>query len=125
MPASILEAGQLFASRMRMSRSLRQLWDVRERYIKEERGWGEDDTVGKNGCLASDNVDSDEEASLLEESSSSGDENAHEKVKKGLFSGEQSAKHPKETKNETVRSRLDAVNDYYVSGYFSSNPPHS
>ena len=39
-PASIHEAGQLFASRMRMSRSLRQLWDVRERYIKEERGWG-------------------------------------------------------------------------------------
>lgn len=40
-PASILEAGSLFASRMRMSRSLQQLWDVREEYIKAERGWNE------------------------------------------------------------------------------------
>ena len=38
-PASILEAGQLFASRMRMSRSIRQLWGVREKYIESERGW--------------------------------------------------------------------------------------
>jgi hypothetical protein len=42
-PASILEAGQLFASRMRMSRSIRQLWDVREQFIKYERGWNDTD----------------------------------------------------------------------------------
>ncbi|KAI9778318.1 MAG: Factor arrest protein 11 [Peltula sp. TS41687] len=38
-PASILEAGELFADRMRMSRALRQLWDERERYLRFERGW--------------------------------------------------------------------------------------
>lgn len=38
-PASILEAGELFADRMRMSRAMRQLWEERERYLKFERGW--------------------------------------------------------------------------------------
>jgi hypothetical protein len=38
-PASILEAGELFATRMRMTRAMRQLWDERERYLKFERGW--------------------------------------------------------------------------------------
>lgn len=38
-PASILEAGELFAGRMRMSRALRQLWEERERYLRFERGW--------------------------------------------------------------------------------------
>ena len=40
-PASIQEAGQLFASRMRMSRPLGQLWEVREDFIRQERGWHE------------------------------------------------------------------------------------
>ncbi|KZF21395.1 N1221-domain-containing protein [Xylona heveae TC161] len=40
-PASILEAGVLFASRMRMTRAMRQLWEERERFMKYERGWGE------------------------------------------------------------------------------------
>lgn len=38
-PASILEAGELFAGRVRMTRALRQLWDERERFMKFERGW--------------------------------------------------------------------------------------
>lgn len=38
-PKSILEAGALFAERMRMTRSMRQLWDERERFLKFERGW--------------------------------------------------------------------------------------
>jgi hypothetical protein len=43
-PRSILEAGDLFAKRMRMTRAMRQLWDERERFLKFERGWdGEDD----------------------------------------------------------------------------------
>ncbi|MCJ1312057.1 Factor arrest protein 11 [Agyrium rufum] len=45
-PASILEAGELFASRMRMSRAVRQLWEVREQYVRFERGW-EDSEVPK------------------------------------------------------------------------------
>lgn len=38
-PTSILEAGNLFSERMRMTRSMRQLWDERERFMKYERGW--------------------------------------------------------------------------------------
>lgn len=38
-PKSILEAGELFANRMRMTRAMRQLWDERERFLKFERGW--------------------------------------------------------------------------------------
>ena len=38
-PKSILEAGELFARRMRMTRAMRQLWDERERFLKFERGW--------------------------------------------------------------------------------------
>ena len=45
-PRSILEAGDLFAKRMRMTRAMRQLWDEREKFLKFERGWdGEDDDV--------------------------------------------------------------------------------
>lgn len=38
-PASILEAGELFSTRVRMSRATRQLWEERERFLKFERGW--------------------------------------------------------------------------------------
>ena len=38
-PKSILEAGELFARRMRMTRAMRQMWDERERFLKFERGW--------------------------------------------------------------------------------------
>lgn len=45
-PKSILEAGDLFAKRMRMTRAMRQLWDEREKFLKFERGWdGLDDDV--------------------------------------------------------------------------------
>ncbi|KAK3709566.1 Factor arrest protein 11 [Vermiconidia calcicola] len=38
-PASILEGAELFARRMRATRGMRQLWDVRIDYMKSERGW--------------------------------------------------------------------------------------
>jgi hypothetical protein len=47
-PASILEAGQLFSTRVRMTRATRQLWEERERFLKFERGWdndGDDDEI--------------------------------------------------------------------------------
>ena len=44
-PASIIEAGQLFASRMRMNRALRQLWKERELFIKYDRGWAKKDKL--------------------------------------------------------------------------------
>ncbi|OAQ63390.1 pheromone-dependent cell cycle arrest protein Far11 [Pochonia chlamydosporia 170] len=42
-PASILEAGELFSTRVRMTRATRQMWEERERFLKFERGWTEGD----------------------------------------------------------------------------------
>ena len=42
-PASIVEAGELFSTRVRMTRATRQMWDERERFLKFERGWVDDD----------------------------------------------------------------------------------
>ncbi|KAF2180216.1 protein required for hyphal anastomosis [Zopfia rhizophila CBS 207.26] len=38
-PASILEAAELFAKRMRATRAMKQLWDERVQFMKYERGW--------------------------------------------------------------------------------------
>ncbi|TKA63331.1 hypothetical protein B0A49_09492, partial [Cryomyces minteri] len=38
-PASILEAAQLFATRMRATRAMKQLWKERVEFMKYERGW--------------------------------------------------------------------------------------
>ncbi|CAK7223861.1 Factor arrest protein 11 [Sporothrix curviconia] len=38
-PSSILEAGELFSNRVRMTRATRQLWEEREKFLKFERGW--------------------------------------------------------------------------------------
>lgn len=92
-PASIQEAGQLFASRMRISRSIRQMWDVREDYMRYERGW--------NGSSKNDELhelkkpDEDDEANL----SKQGDGDKPEK----------------NTDDEPAQRRLDAVENYYVS----------
>lgn len=97
-PASILEAGQLFASRMRMSRSIRQLWDVREKYIKYERGWNgrDEDHEGSEEARSETN---DEDDVLVKFESPRND-----------FDPEME----KETENAAVQRRLDAVENYYV-----------
>ena len=103
-PASILEAGQLFASRMRMSRSLRQLWEVREAYIKFERGWDDPKTRDdiNNFDIEGLNLDFDET-----NSSDSGDNEVVATVT------------PEEPTSEVAESaaqqRLDAVEGFYVS----------
>ncbi|EKG19624.1 N1221-like protein [Macrophomina phaseolina MS6] len=38
-PTSIIEAAELFAKRMRATRSMRQLWEERVLFMKYERGW--------------------------------------------------------------------------------------
>lgn len=38
-PESILEAGELFLKRIRMTLAMRQLWREREEFLKHERGW--------------------------------------------------------------------------------------
>ncbi|USW49515.1 hypothetical protein Slin15195_G028340 [Septoria linicola] len=47
-PTSILEAAELFAKRMRATRAMKQLWETRVDYMKQERGWkkpSEDDNM--------------------------------------------------------------------------------
>lgn len=52
-PLSIIEAGELFASRMRMTRAMRQLWKERDLFMKYERGWGADAIDRKHGTAES------------------------------------------------------------------------
>ena len=100
-PASILEAGQLFASRMRMSRSIRQLWDVREKFIEYERGWNR----------SRDENDSSHEYSDFETNDSDVED---KKESSGALSGIEEQEQPKETDNEEVQRRLDLLNRFYV-----------
>jgi hypothetical protein len=45
-PASILEAAELFAKRMKATRAMKQLWEERVAFMKYERGWtGLDETL--------------------------------------------------------------------------------
>ncbi|KAF2003112.1 protein required for hyphal anastomosis [Amniculicola lignicola CBS 123094] len=45
-PISILEAADLFSSRMRATRAMKQLWEERVQFMKYERGWsGADDNA--------------------------------------------------------------------------------
>ncbi|KAF2633530.1 N1221-domain-containing protein [Macroventuria anomochaeta] len=42
-PASILEAAELFAKRMKATRAMKQLWEERVAFMKYERGWSSPD----------------------------------------------------------------------------------
>ncbi|KAK3378437.1 hypothetical protein B0H63DRAFT_479879 [Podospora didyma] len=65
-PASILEAGELFSQRVRMSRATRQLWDEREKFQKFERGWdGDNDDIVDELDLSSLTLEEKEELGLL------------------------------------------------------------
>jgi hypothetical protein len=90
-PASIIEAGQLFASRMRMTRAMRQLWRERELFLKHERGWN-----GTRFPNSSVKVDDDSP------SSASGADAATAEEEDGIGQGEEFR-------------RLHAVEDFYVS----------
>ncbi|KAL9120268.1 MAG: hypothetical protein Q9187_003175 [Circinaria calcarea] len=98
-PASILEAGQLFASRMRMTRSLRQLWDVREKYMSFERGWENSETQSQGQELKLDILS-------LQHDETSDYETSSRPPRTESRLGE--------TENEDLQQRLNAVEDYYV-----------
>ncbi|KJZ80566.1 hypothetical protein HIM_00416 [Hirsutella minnesotensis 3608] len=65
-PASILEAGELFSSRVRMTRATRQLWEERERFLKHERGWEIEDDEDEIEGLSLDELTL-EEKQIIEE----------------------------------------------------------
>lgn len=116
-PASILEAGQLFASRMRMSRSIRQLWDVREKYIKYERGWNDSLKYKNNSSPeCSEDEDEDEESNDNDSDDDVSGENETAQDRKQPLKVDKvdQAKDERETDNKIVQDRLNAVNEYYV-----------
>ena len=100
-PASILEAGQLFASRMRMSRSVRQLWDVREQFIKFDRGWN--DTEEKQGTT-------DDMKSASAAADKDADHMAMDNVRPAIPEVPQA----KELEDEDLQQRLNRVEAFYV-----------
>ncbi|KAI4177548.1 MAG: hypothetical protein LQ348_005808 [Seirophora lacunosa] len=104
-PASILEAGQLFASRMRMSRSIRQLWDVRERFIRHERGW---DEVAKD-----DDASSGSSGSIIDEEGESDDVERESHLAHMPDRARSTAYPQLDTSDEDVRRRLDGIEDFY------------
>lgn len=103
-PASIIEAGKLFSSRIKMTRALRQLWEERENFMKFDRGWDAQQSKKQS------QLDSEEEEEEME-------------LGEDPFSIPLKPEEPptephrveKETDNEDVQSRLDAVEDFYVS----------
>ena len=120
MPASILEAGELFASRMRVSRALKQLWDVRESYMKFERGW-----EGFNGRRRDEDLDVKDLGLELSELSFDATQVQEDEPDKMIGNGEENVQfkderarilgRAKETDDELVQSRLDNIENLYVS----------
>ncbi|PHH49595.1 Factor arrest protein 11 [Ceratocystis fimbriata CBS 114723] len=65
LPTSIIEAGNLFSDRVRMSRAMRQMWEEREAFLKEDKGW---DPVLKPSLEpdATDNADDNDDIESLD-----------------------------------------------------------
>ena len=104
-PASILEAGELFSKRVRMTRATRQLWEERERFLKFERGWDpSDDDIEEldlDVLALEDDIDDDE---LLEK--------IEQRRKKSQGTGIDRG--PNSHLDEKIVRRLEAVEAFYV-----------
>lgn len=98
-PASIIEAGKLFSSHVKMARAMRQLWEERERFMKYDRGWNIDDSEVPADLDLTDEVTEDLGDLSLSEN----------KKTQSNWSSE------KETNNLDIQRRLDAVESFYVS----------
>lgn len=121
-PASILEAGELFSTRVRMTRATRQLWDERERFLKFERGWDTDD-------------DDDSEIEGLDLSELTPEEQEILKEIKAEQRSEDMGKMPRVTEpevdfgprperlSERDKKRLIAVEKFYVSARLIFDSP--
>ena len=106
-PASILEAGELFSKRVRMTRATRQLWEERERFLKFDRGWdGPDEDLIDELDLSELTLEEKEELGLLKR-----DED--EENKKRIDDPEIDFG-PREV-GDTIKERLKAVEEFYVS----------
>ena len=126
-PASILEAGELFASRMRMSRALQQLWDVRESYIKFERGWEgfggrkhDEDTIAKDWGLdqLGSSIEVPQSQEAIEGIGIVAQTDRENQTRESKRTPNSDVDH--ETDDERVQARLDNIESLYVSIYHSS-----
>ena len=100
-PASIIEAGKLFSSHVKMTRGIRQLWEERERFMKYDRGWNLEDSANRSRRDTPDDLAED-----VQDLGLSDKEKREEEWSPG-----------KETENEDVQQRLNAVESFYVSLY--------
>jgi len=106
-PASILEAGELFSKRVRMTRATRQLWDEREKFLKFERGWdGADDDIVDELDLSSLTLEEKEELGLTK---SAADERERKATEAEVDYGPRGV-------DPSIKRRLDAVEEFYVCG---------
>lgn len=104
-PASILEAGELFSKRVRMTRATRQLWEEREEFLKFERGWdGADDDMVDELDLSSLTLEDKEALGLIK----SHDDRPRKPSAPEVDYG------PREL-DPRIKARLDAVEAFYVS----------
>ncbi|KAL2132322.1 hypothetical protein VTI74DRAFT_3958 [Chaetomium olivicolor] len=100
-PASILEAGELFSKRVRMSRATRQLWDEREEFLKFERGYEADNDILDELDLSSLTLEEKEELGLIKS-----DDNSQKSSAPKPDYGPRAIGHQ-------IKARLDAVEEFY------------
>ncbi|KAJ6141999.1 Phosphatidic acid phosphatase type 2/haloperoxidase [Penicillium chrysogenum] len=97
-PASIIEAGKLFSTHVKMTRAMRQLWQEREHFMQYDRGWNSEDAAHFPDNISDDLPDDFEHLDL------SGDEEKAEPKPKPV---------EKETDDSDIQRRLDAVDSFY------------
>ncbi|KAI0119451.1 N1221-domain-containing protein [Daldinia grandis] len=105
-PASILEAGELFSKRVRMTRATRQLWEEREKFQKFERGWDPSDDdiedLDLDGLNLDDDVDDDKLLETIEK---------REKKARGA----EIDYGPNPNVDPKVKRRLEAIEAFYAA----------
>ncbi|KAF3348226.1 hypothetical protein VD0002_g7817 [Verticillium dahliae] len=117
-PASILEAGNLFSDRVRLSRAMRQLWDERVRFMQTGRGWQGDSDDDVNSIDLDPDIDPEEDLGL-DLSDMTPEERELIASLRGVSSKRKAESEPlvdygpHSTIDEDVKSRLLAVESFY------------
>ena len=105
-PASVLEAGELFSRRVRMTRATRQLWEEREKFLKFERGWDTSyddiDALDLDALEIDDEVDDDKLLEAIEK-------RRKKEQQKEIDFG------PDPNLDERIKKRLQTIETFYVS----------
>ena len=118
-PASILEAGELFSKRMRATRSMKQLWAERVAFMKFERGWEDVDSekaMDEGQQVGAGDGDLTDVESLDLDGLDLGDDD--EQAAKGE-DGKEEQLAPQQRSlilDGSVDDRLEKVEDFYKSG---------